>query len=399
MSAALTPRTPRPVRVMRAHRDPPDPAPGADPAGDPLRFSSKVESEFRAWYYASHVQRARISLPLAQVLVFASIGLDLIGASGAPQRWAALVKLLLISPLLLATLWISRQPRYQHLYPHFMCASIIAVGAAFTLINTGTVMAPMGVGVEVRYDALVLVTVFTYFLGGLASTFASATGLALLALHIFLAATKNMPLDEMAYKSLFLLAINAVGMLSANMTEQSVREAFWRFQTMTQLSEVDPLTQLLNRRGFDRRYAELWEQAQRERKTVALAFVDLDHFKSINDQHGHDAGDAALRAVAGVLERESDPRPALCARLGGDELVAVWYDIDRPRAELIAARIPRAVEQYAVEGAATSGGLTVSVGLSVCQPSANALAGDCLRRADQALYEAKQRGRNRLAVA
>ena len=400
MPVALKSRSPRPVRVMRAYRNEPDfSAAVADPAGDPLRFSSKVESEFRTWFYASHVQRARVSLPLAQVLVFASIGLDLIGAAATPERWAALVKLMLISPLLLATLWVSRQPRWQHLYPHFMCASIIAVGAAFTLINSGGVAAPLGVGVEVRYDALVLVTVFTYFLGGLASTFASATGLALLALHIFLASSKNMPLDEMAYKSLFLLAINAVGMLSANMTEQSVREAFWRFQTMTQLSELDPLTQLLNRRGFDRRYAELWEKAQGERKTVALAFVDLDHFKNINDKYGHDAGDAALRTVARVLEQECDPRPTLCARLGGDELVAVWSDIERPRAEMLAARIPRAVEKHQFHNAAPAGTLTVSVGLSVCQPSAAALAGDCLRRADQALYEAKQQGRNRLAVA
>lgn len=371
------------------------------PAGPPTgetraRFSGKVETEFRAWFYTSQMQRAQVSLGLAQVLVFASVGLDLMQSPSDAQRIAALVKLALISPLLLATMWASRKARWRHLFPHLMCASIVAVGAAFSLVNIGGA----GFGIELRYDALVLVSVFTYFLGGLASTFASATGLALLGLHIFLSATKDVPLDQMAYESLFLLAVNAVGMLSANLTEQSVREAFWRYQTMTQLSETDALTQLLNRRGFDRQYAALWDRARQEHKPVAVAFIDLDYFKGVNDRYGHEAGDQALQSIARVLRQQIEPRPALSARLGGDEFVAVWSDMKRSQAELTAALIPRAVEALQIRNQdAPSGFVTVSVGLSVCQPNAASLAGDCMRRADQALYQAKQDGRNRASAA
>ena len=361
----------------------------------PVNLTGRVETEFRTWFYTSQMQRAQVSLGLAQLLVFVSVGIDLVNSPDAAGRITAVVKLALISPLLLATMWISRHARWRHLFPHFMCGSIIAVGAAFSLVNIGG----HGLGIELRYDALVLVTVFTYFLGGLASVFACATGLSLLGLHIFLSSFIELPLEHLAYQSLFLLAVNAVGMLSANMTEQSVREAFWRYQTMTQLSELDALTQLLNRRGFDRRYAELWERAQRERRSLALAFIDLDYFKSVNDHYGHEAGDDALKKVAEVL-KDAEPRPTLIARLGGDEFIAVWYHLARPAAERVIARLTHAVEELQVRNEGAAGGvLTISIGLSVCHPDLTALAGDCMRRADQALYEAKQAGRNRFAVS
>ena len=364
--------------------------------GNPALGGGEVEAQFRAWYYSSQVQRAQTSLSLAQLLVFASVGIDLLGSGITPQEWPAAIKLLLITPLLMATQRVSREAKWRRFFPHFMCASIIATGLAFSVINIGG----QGLGIGMRYDALVLVTVFTYFLGGLASTLACATGLALLGLHLVLSASRDINLQQMAYESLFLLAINALGMLSANFTERSVREAFWRFQTLTQLSELDPLTQLNNRRGFDRRYAELWERAQREHLPLALAFVDIDHFKSINDRYGHEVGDDALRQVARVLGQAGEPTPALCARLGGDEFIAVWYNLARPGAERIAARVTHAVESLQFRGEPGGGSLlAVSVGLAMCEPDAVTPAGEGLRRADRALYQAKHAGRNRMAVA
>jgi diguanylate cyclase (GGDEF)-like protein len=379
-ATALQPQLVTPPMAMSAV----PPHPGAD-----------LEAEFRTWYYSTQTQRAQTSLALAQLLIFSSVAVDLLGSGATPQNIAAVIKLLLISPLLLVTLWITRSPRWRQYFPHFMCASIIAVGVAFCVINTGG----PGMGFGLRYDALVLITVFTYFLGGLASTLACATGLALLAAHLALGANRNVTLEQLIYESLFLLAINALGMLSTTFTERSVREAFWRFQSLTQLSELDPLTQLTNRRGFDRRYAELWDRALRENQGLAIAFVDLDHFKNVNDHFGHEAGDEALRQVAGVM-RQMDPRPELTARLGGDELVAVWYGIDRTQAENAASQLPRSVEALGLRNEAGSGHvLTISVGLTLCQPQRNGHPGDCLRRADQALYGAKQAGRNRLALA
>ena len=103
--------------------------------------------------------------------------------------------------------------------------------------------------------------------------------------------------------------------------------------------------------------------------------------------------------MAEVL-KEAEPRPTLVARLGGDEFIAVWYHLARPAAERAIARLTHAVEALQVRNEGAAGGvLTISIGLSVCHPDLTALAGDCMRRADQALYEAKQAGRNRFAVA
>ena len=351
-----------------------------------------TESGHRAWYYGWQMQRARNGLVLAQLLVFVSVAADLWQADEAPERLAAVIKLLLISPLLLLTYWAGNRPQWRRAFPYLMCASILAVGAAFALINLG------GADSSLHYDALVLVTVFTYFLGGLASNAASATGLALLGLHIFLAWQNESPLEVMTYQSLFLLAINALGMFSANLNERAAREAYWRYQTATKLAEIDPLTSLMNRRGFDRAYAELWDRALKERQPLALAFVDLDHFKAINDALGHEAGDNALRAVAGVLT--GTDQPALCGRIGGDEFIAVWYGVGATRAELIAARIPETVVALKIRNEATPLGLaTVSVGLALCQPAPGLHASDCLRLADKAVYSAKQAGRNRVEVA
>lgn len=370
-------------------------ADAALPPRAPAHQGPDVEGEFRAWYYTSQMQRAQTSLALAQLLIFASVAADVLGPVPEPQRIAAIVKLLLISPLLLATLWVTRTPRWRRFFPHLMCASIIAVGFVFCLINVGGA----GIGSGLRYDALVLVTVFTYFLGGLAPTLACATGLALLAAHLFLSVNRSLTLEDLAYESLFLLAINALGMLSTNFTERSVREAFWRFQTVTQLSETDPLTQITNRRGFDRRYAELWERARREGRGLALAFVDLDHFKNVNDRYGHEAGDQALRQVAAALGQQH-PAPDLLARLGGDEFVSLWCGIDAQEAESLAARLPLAVERLALRNEyGGKSALTVSVGLALCDPASEPLASDAMRRADRALYAAKQAGRNRFALA
>lgn len=378
--------------MNRAYEVPP--AIPAAPPEAPRWGGAGAETEFRTWYYSSQMQRAQTSLALAQLLVFASVAVDLLGPGPDAQKVAAVIKLLLISPLLLATRWVTRHPRWHRWFPHFMCASIIAVGMAFCVINAGG----GGLGLGLRYDALVLVTVFTYFLGGLASTLACATGLALLAIHLLAGTQREITLDQLVYESLFLLAINGLGLLSTSFTERAVREAFWRFQNLSLLSELDPLTQITNRRGFDRRYAELWERARNERLALAVAFVDLDHFKGINDGQGHEAGDEALRQVATTLRRQ-EPAPDLCARLGGDELVVVWCGIDALQAETLAGRMPRAVEALRLRNDAGGGVLTVSVGLTVCHPGPTLQPGECLRRADQALYAAKQAGRNRFAMA
>jgi len=154
-------------------------------------------------------------------------------------------------------------------------------------------------------------------------------------------------------------------------------------------ARVDALTGLLNRRGFEERLAPEVARAGRERGSVAFVAFDLDHFKRVNDDLGHEAGDRALVTVADAIRGEvrvSD----LAARWGGEEFVAVLPGADAEAARTFAERVRAAV-------AASAGALTVSAGVAAANGPFDPRA--LLGAADDALYAAKRAGRDRTVVA
>jgi diguanylate cyclase (GGDEF)-like protein len=166
--------------------------------------------------------------------------------------------------------------------------------------------------------------------------------------------------------------------------------------TRTQ-SLLDPLTGLYNRRHLVAQAPRLWRQARREGTRVAAMVLDLDHFKRLNDAHGHAAGDAVLRAVAGSLAASVRPTDVL-ARTGGEELVVLGLVGDPDEAARLAERL-----RSAVATTRTSDGhaVTASVGIALTRPTDAEDATDelwkLIDRADAAMYEAKQQGRDRVA--
>jgi diguanylate cyclase (GGDEF)-like protein len=166
--------------------------------------------------------------------------------------------------------------------------------------------------------------------------------------------------------------------------------------TRTQ-SLLDPLTGLYNRRHLVAQAPRLWRQARREGTRVAALVLDLDHFKRLNDAHGHAAGDAVLRAVAGSLAASVRPTDVL-ARTGGEELVVLGLVGDPDEAARLAERLRTAV---AATRTADGHAVTASVGIALTRPTDAEDATDELwklvDRADAAMYEAKQQGRDRVA--
>jgi diguanylate cyclase (GGDEF)-like protein len=157
------------------------------------------------------------------------------------------------------------------------------------------------------------------------------------------------------------------------------------------LSQVDGLTGVANRRAFDAALERECGRARREGGALALAMIDIDHFKRLNDRFGHPEGDAALRAVAMALQGCARRGTDMIARYGGEEFAAILPGLNLVDAATQAERMRAAVEALGRE--APVGVVTVSLGVS-CGSDAGAL----LIAADKALYDAKESGRNRVGL-
>jgi diguanylate cyclase (GGDEF)-like protein len=165
---------------------------------------------------------------------------------------------------------------------------------------------------------------------------------------------------------------------------------------LEQQSNTDSLTGLLNRRALQRAASRQIAEAHRRNAPLTLLLLDLDHFKSINDLHGHAGGDQALcltaRCLIGNL-RDAD----LIARIGGEEFAALLPETDEPQATLAAERIRFSLESLGAELVENGVTLSASFGITRLQPHDTSLE-QLLSRADQALYQAKRSGRNRVAT-
>jgi diguanylate cyclase (GGDEF)-like protein len=178
------------------------------------------------------------------------------------------------------------------------------------------------------------------------------------------------------------------------------QELSYAVEMLAKISAEDALTQIANRREFDRRLNLEWSRAKRESKMLALVLVDVDCFKNYNDHYGHPAGDDCLQKIALVL-RNVPKRPAdLVARFGGEEFVALLPGIGLEDAAKLAERMRQAVLDLQIPHAASrvASGVTASFGVAAMRPMAHGQPIELVAAADAALYSAKNKGRNRVEM-
>lgn len=166
---------------------------------------------------------------------------------------------------------------------------------------------------------------------------------------------------------------------------------------LERLAATDPLTGASNRRHFMTMLSAEWARARRKGETVGLVALDIDHFKQINDNYGHHAGDEALKAFVAATQAVLRPGDVI-GRIGGEEFAVVLPQTDRQEAAGIGERIRLAAENLVVTVEQRKLRFTVSVGVAVSDGD-HQDATELLRRADRQLYRAKHAGRNRVAGA
>lgn len=182
--------------------------------------------------------------------------------------------------------------------------------------------------------------------------------------------------------------------LELNQAMSKLTEANQRLHT---LSEQDSLTGLKNRMFLSERLPELWRHAQRWSEVISVLMIDVDHFKQVNDQHGHLAGDDALRQVAGVIARVVQRPGDQAVRYGGEEFVVVLPHTNTAGAAHMAEMIRQGVQALDFHFNKRPVPLTVSIGVASVVPKPDLAPQALLNAADQLLYQAKQSGRNRCA--
>jgi diguanylate cyclase (GGDEF)-like protein len=177
------------------------------------------------------------------------------------------------------------------------------------------------------------------------------------------------------------------------------RRTFLETALISELVSRDGLSGLTNRVAFDEHLKALWNRAQREQRPLAILMLDIDHFKAYNDTHGHQAGDSVLREVARQLNEVARRPLDLAGRYGGDEFIAVLYDLPQQNIADIAERLRQSVQRSVAATLATSDTrITVSIGAGVMIPGTDRSTHGGVQLADEALYEAKLSGRNRVVI-
>jgi len=316
-----------------------------------------------------------ILLPVANTLFLWGLGLMLVGTQkfyGVPPNWRLFHAVWLLG-LLVMVLWLYWRPDFA-MRVAMMSFLIMALNLAQLLVI-------------VRHGERHLSTTF----------FATLTLLqALSVLHRGITALRGgAGVDLVQGGAHHDVYLTVLAFLTLLLPVGFMTVATRRLQLLLeQRSNLDPLTSVLNRRGFADAHARESARLQRSGLPLAVMSIDLDFFKSINDAHGHAVGDLVLVDVAGVITaalRAGD----FVARFGGEEFVVLLPDTDMERATLIAQRIQQVLHQPRPATAMALPRYTVSIGIA-CQHGSGEPLDAMLLRSDRALYRAKQAGRDRI---
>ncbi len=168
-------------------------------------------------------------------------------------------------------------------------------------------------------------------------------------------------------------------------------------EKLRKLALIDPLTGLANRRYLDKVLESKTDEMKRYNFSFGLVFIDIDHFKNVNDRYGHDVGDKVLWSVAQSLStvvRSSD----IIGRWGGEEFVAVVLNLGREELEVVAEKMRKTIEELEIPGNGTPVSVTISLGATLATAENGLDKNGILRKADELLYASKNQGRNRVTL-
>jgi diguanylate cyclase (GGDEF)-like protein len=359
-----------------------------------LRFQGLLEKEFREAYVEQNLPRGRLSGLVALILVLAVTCIDLVLGEGSVGEEINALRLGVLCPLLVVIVLATYHPSAKRFYMPLVSIGVTLVGLVATYICQTAALA----GASYLLSGVVLVVLYACLFLGLLFNIAIVIASVLVAAHVVVGLNLGLDLNHLFYTGAILATAGVIGAISAYELEHALRTNFLETRLLNELAERDGLTGLYNRRIFDDLIPRIWRQARREEEALEVIFVDIDKFKVYNDLCGHQAGDDCLKTVAQCVARAAKRPFDFCARYGGDEFVLVLYGPPRDYARTLPEQIRRDVLALAIhhEGSEVGNVVTVSVGVALARPGSGRSLAGAIQTADEALYEAKQAGRNRV---
>jgi len=359
-----------------------------------LRFTRFVEEQFRQQYAELNHPKVRPLLVVAAFAISVTTGVGL--TDGAVSMVTAIFNLSIMLPLLMATLIVSYEKDRTFLYQPLLTVSLLCIGL---IVSSITLRASLH-GTP-YYFAATVAWIFTVWLGlGLLFWYASVTALIISLAYAWGLAHWNFGYREAMFEASMLVVANAIGALCCFQLEATTRQAFRDKRILEDLADRDGLTGLYNRRAYNQYTERIWRQSQRDQSQLTLMLIDIDDFKAFNDLYGHQAGDDALKRVAEVIAMGAQRPLDFAARFGGEEFALVLYGPANEFGRDLPEHLRQRVRELAIPHAQSSASdyLTVSIGVSIVTPGGGRSLAGAIQMADEALYQAKEEGRNRVVV-
>jgi len=357
-----------------------------------LRFEQALEAQFRALTVSDRLTEIRVGIGIALALVLAFSFLDRLIIEGEALVFVNRVERWLIAPLLAIGLVgvHTRRAKGNLRWVARLAAAAIGLGMVACQLRI------YEAGTHVILPGLILTVLYIYFFPAFFFFEAALVNAVILAGYLAAASILDVSSALLVYDGFVLVFANMIGASVSYAFETARRTSFLESLLLNELVANDGLTGIHNRRMFDEHVNVTWQQAIREKQRMALLLVDIDHFKLYNDHYGHQKGDECLRAVAATLKRSARRPLDFTARYGGEEFAVVLYSPTRDYVAELPIVIQDAIAALAIAHAAStcSAHLTVSIGVAYVQPGAQRSVHGFVQLADEALYEAKDQGRN-----
>ena len=362
-----------------------------------FRFREPIENEFRAMYLAGSLPLIRGALLIGFLFGFAMLALDYWIADPGFNSWSTPVRAAVTQSLVLVMLFASFDRASRGSLPRLGIAVGLCIAATYLSLS---VFGPIE-NMASSFTGYVIVTFYIYFFLGQRFAPAVITASPLFVSFVGASYLQGEVSDLIIYGT-YLAFVNLICAICSYSYEAGRRKLFVESLTLKDMARRDSLTGLANRKALDEYLESIWSYARREGQPLALAMIDIDHFKAFNDHYGHQAGDRCLAAVADIVGKGARRPLDFTARFGGEEFVLVLPGPSIEAAEKITDYLRRQIVLLNIphETSPTAPYVTVSAGLAHVDPQSTSRSIDGLiQLADQALYDAKQRGRNRVIVS